>query len=125
MQKRARHAASRTDTSDDLTARDRITHGDERAAQVMADRHEGVTVMHVHPYAAREEISDERHDAAIRYAHCRPFAAGDIESRMPAAPYPVHLTSGAEGARDPCGARTHERPFPQPGHGVRTPRGIA
>src|SRR5436309_12261257 len=119
------HAACRAHAPDDLTALDRITHRDERAAQVKIDGHQTLTVMHVHRDAAVEEIPDERHDAAVRGPHRRPFAAGEIEPRMPAAPHTVHLTSGAERARDARGAWTNEGRFPQLGYVVCAPRGLS
>src|SRR2546422_5123372 len=120
MQVRAGHTAGRADAADDLAALDRITHRDERAAQVKIDGHQTLTVMHVHRDAAVEEIPDERYDAAVRGPHRGPFAAGEIETRMPAAPHAVHLTSGAEEARDARGAGTKERRFPQLGYVVRS-----
>src|SRR2546425_1775702 len=124
MQVRAGHAAGRADAPNDLAALDRITHHDERAAQVKIDGHQTLTVMHVHRDAAVEEIPDERHDAAVRGPHRRPFAAREIEPRMPAAPHAVHLASGAEGARDASGPWTNEGRFPQLGYVVCAPRGV-
>src|SRR5437867_11794692 len=94
------HAACRAHAPDDLTALDRITHRDERAAQVKIDGHHTLTVMHVHRDAAVEEIPDERHDAAARGPHRRPLAAGEIEPRMPGPPHPGHPPSAPERARD-------------------------
>src|SRR5436309_856120 len=125
MQVRAGHAAGRADAPNDLAALDRITHHDERAAQVKIDGHQTLTVMHVDRYAAVEEIPDERHDAAVRGPYRRPFAAREIEPRMPAAPHAVHLTSGAEGARDARPTWTNERRLPQLGHVVCTSGGVA
>jgi len=84
VQVRPGHASSRSNQTDLLTTRNRVTFGDERATQMEVPSYDAGTMVDVDYIPRQKEPIDERHDTTICRTHGRTDLAGEIDAEMPA-----------------------------------------